>query len=58
MVRYYGYYSNVSRRRRQKQNQDGLIPYIIVPEESPKEYRKNWAKLIQKVYEVEPLTCP
>jgi len=26
MVRYYGYYSNVSRGKRNKQNQDGLIP--------------------------------
>jgi len=52
------YYSNVSRGRRQKENQDGLIPYIIEPEESSKEYRKNWARLIQKIYEVDPLTCP
>jgi hypothetical protein len=25
---------------------------------SSKEYRKNWARLIQKIYEVNPLTCP
>jgi len=29
MVRYYGYYSNVSRGKRNKQNQDGLIPCIL-----------------------------
>jgi hypothetical protein len=52
------YYSNVSRGRRQKEDQDGLIPYIIEPEEDSKEYRKNWARLIQKIYEVDPLTCP
>ena len=23
-----------------------------------KEYRKNWARLIQKIYENDPLTCP
>ena len=23
-----------------------------------KEYRKNWARLIQKIYEVDSLTCP
>ena len=60
MVRYYGYYSNVSRGKRQKENQDGLIPYILEPVESlqverpggsSKEYRKNWARLIQKIYE-------
>ncbi len=58
MVRYYGYYSNVSRGQRKKQNQDGLIPCILEPEEPSKEYRKNWARLIQKIYEVDPLTCP
>jgi hypothetical protein len=29
MVRYYGYYSNVSRGKRNKQNQDGLIPLSL-----------------------------
>ncbi|MEE9556073.1 MAG: transposase, partial [Candidatus Adiutricales bacterium] len=58
MVRYYGYYSNVSRGRRQKEDQDGFLPYIIEPEEDSKEYRKSWARLIQKIYEVDPLTCP
>ena len=61
MARYYGYYSNVSRGKRQKENQDNLIPYILEPVESlqvdrpggsSKEYRKNWARLIQKIYEV------
>ena len=58
MVRYYGYYSNVSRGKRQKENQDGPIPYILELEGSKKECRKNWARLIQKIYEVDPLTCP
>jgi hypothetical protein len=49
---YYGYYRNVSRGRRQKENQDGLIPNIIEPEENSKEYRKNWARLIQKIHSV------
>ncbi len=34
------------------------MPYIFQPEESSKGYRKNWARLIQKIYEVDPLTCP
>jgi len=58
MVRYYGCYSNVSRGKRKKQDQDGLIPSILEPDGSSKEYRKNWARLIQKIYEVDPLTCP
>jgi hypothetical protein len=58
MVRYYGYYSNVSRGRRKKTDQDGLVPCLLQPEESSKGYRKNWARLIQKIYEVDPLACP
>jgi len=57
MVRYYGYVSNVSRGKRKKGDSDELIPSILQPDSS-KEYRKNWARLIQKIYEVDPLTCP
>jgi hypothetical protein len=56
--RYYGYYSNVSRGKRKREDQDDLIPSILEPEGSSREYRKNWARLIQKIYEVDPLTCP
>jgi len=58
MVRYYGYYSNVSRGKRKQANQFELIPCILEPAESSRESRKNWARLIQKIYEVDPLTCP
>jgi len=58
MVRYYGFYSNVSRGKRKNQDQDDLIPSILEPDGSSSEYRKNWARLIQKIYEVDPLTCP
>ncbi len=58
MVRYYGYYSNLSGGKREKQNKDKDIAYILEPEDSSKEYRKNRARLIQKIYEVDPLTCP
>ena len=34
------------------------MPSILESEGSSKEYRKNWARLIQKIYEVDPLTCP
>ncbi len=65
MVRYYGYLSNVSRGKRKKNARDGLIPSILEPVEDPnfsgdgssREYRRNWARLIQKIYEVDPLTC-
>jgi len=57
MVRYYGYYSNVSRGKREETQDDG-VPYILEADKGSKEYRKNWARLIQKIYEVDPLTCP
>jgi hypothetical protein len=58
MVKYYGYYSNVSRGKRKMQDKDDAIPSILDTDGSSKEYRKNWARLIQKIYEVDPLTCP
>jgi hypothetical protein len=48
MVRYYGYYSNVRRGKRKKQNQDEWISCILESDESSKERRMNWARLIQK----------
>jgi hypothetical protein len=36
MVRYYGYYSNVSRGKRKKSDQDELIPSILEPDGSSK----------------------
>jgi len=49
MVRYYGYYSNVSRGKRKKNDQDDLISSILEPYGSSSEYRNNWARLIQKI---------
>jgi len=48
MVRYYGFYSNVSRGLRQKENEDALIPCVLEPDENKKPNR-NWARLIQKI---------
>ena len=58
MVRYYGYYSNVSRGKRKKADADDKIPCILEPELTDMAFRKNWARLIQKIYEVDPLKCP
>ncbi len=57
-VRYYGWYSNKSRGMRKKADLDDTIPAVIPNEMSSKEFRQNWARLIQKVYEVDPLICP
>ena len=58
MVRYYGYYSNVSRGKRRQEAQDDAIPCIIEPQGNAKAFRKSWARLIQKIYEVDPFVCP
>ena len=58
MVRYYGYYSNVSRGKRQKEGLDNAIPCIFEPQGTERAFRKSWARLIQKIYEVDPLVCP
>jgi hypothetical protein len=58
MVRYYGYYSNVARGKRKKADVDNKIPCILEPELTDKVFRRNWARLIQKIYEVDPLVCP
>jgi len=58
MVRYYGFYSNRSRGDRKKQAADDPIPYIIEGGNLSSAQRKAWARLIQKIYEVDPLCCP
>jgi hypothetical protein len=57
MIRYYGFYSNKSRGLRKKAGTDDQIPALIESEISSKEFRKNWARLIQKIYNVNPLVC-
>jgi len=57
-VRYYGYYSNKSRGMRKKAETDDDIPAVIPNEMSSKKSRRNWARLIQKIYETDPLICP
>ena len=58
MVRYYGYYSNKSRGLRKKAGTDDQVPALIDSDVSRKAFRKNWARLIQKIYHVDPLICP
>jgi hypothetical protein len=66
MVRYYGRYSNASRGKRRQQTlpPPGTTDVDSSPQtDSPAERfarqrRRNWARLLKKVYEVDPLTCP
>ena len=50
MVRYYEFYSNRSRGLRKKASTDDVVPALIEAELSSKEFRKSWARLIQKIY--------
>jgi hypothetical protein len=52
------FYSNKSRGLRKKTSTDDQIPALIESEFSPKEFRQNWARLIQKIYHVNPLLYP
>ena len=58
MVRYLGFYSNVCRSRRKRQKEDELDYCIITDNQYIKGCNKSWARLIKKIYEVDPLTCP
>jgi hypothetical protein len=61
LVHYYGAYSNVARGKRKKAGVDlQTADDIEAPEElSPAQAarRKSWARLIRRVYEVDPLIC-
>ena len=41
-----------------EEEQDDIIPCIIEEDGISPKQRKIWARLIQKIYEVYPLTCP
>jgi transposase-like protein len=68
---YYGFYSNKSRGLRKAKGEKASKPgpegtagsgvaegSTAEEDRAPAEVRKNWARLIRKVYEVDPLVCP
>jgi hypothetical protein len=59
LIRYYGIYSS---RTRGKQNQiNDKKEFVPLPEKADKSEKKSkqsWARLLKKVYEVDPLLCP
>jgi len=57
LVKYYGHYSNRARGDRLKSNQDPAVPALLDPDMSSKEARRNWSRLIRKIYEIDPLVC-
>jgi len=51
------FYSNKSRGLRKKAGTDDQVLVLIDSDISRKDFRKNWARLIQKIYNVDPLLC-
>jgi len=49
MVRYHGHYSNVSRGKREEAGTDDDVPCILDAQGDEKIFRRNWARLIQKI---------
>ena len=49
MVRYCGWYSNVSRGKRQMAGSDNAVPCILEPQGNERTFRKSWDRLIQKI---------
>ncbi len=59
LVRYTGWYSNRTRGKRRRMGADA--PGVAVEEAdvpTASRARSTWARLIHKVYEVDPLECP
>ena len=64
LVRYYGYYSNKARGQRRQQSAAAVTPLAAScpdagqDEDFRRHCRRAWARLIRKVYLVDPLICP
>ncbi len=60
LIRYYGAYSNVSRRKRKKEKVEEEPAEVteVPPPLVSKELKKHWSYFIKKVYETDPLVCP
>lgn len=60
LVRYYGWYSNRARGERNATTSTIDTATTLHIDETPadRKSKANWARLIQKVYEVDPLECP
>ena len=70
MIRFYGWYSNVSRGKRRLREEaagsacpsgEGQAPSVRAKKDQgpdARALRRSWAKLIKRIYEVDPLVCP
>lgn len=61
LLRFYGRYSNVCQGRRKREAgavQPAVSPVPREDDSFRKQCRSNWARLIKKIYETDPLVCP
>ena len=64
IVRYYGYYSNKARGKRRGQSAAAVIPGAtscpdaVQNDDFRRFCRRAWARLIRKIYLIDPMTCP
>jgi len=64
LIRYFGHYSNVARGRRKSEKEPPLTPGRSsdqeddgLTDEQRRARRREWARLIRRIYEVDPLVC-
>ena len=62
-INYYGVYSSRTRGKkaeelREQKEVAGVPISIVEPTDEQRGFRKTWAMLLQKVWEVDPLKCP
>jgi len=62
MTRYWGFYANAARGKRHKAEEEAGASPKRAREDSVEAFtrqaRLSWAKLIRRVYEIDPLLCP
>ena len=58
MIRYYGIYANAARGKRKKMKQLGAPEVVEADFEERSTYRRNWRRLIWKIFGADPLLCP
>ena len=61
LQRYYGWYSSRQRGVRRRAHGDAAIQPVTLVEPEPeavREARRRWAKLLRRLFEVDPLACP
>ncbi|MGB6367547.1 MAG: transposase zinc-binding domain-containing protein [Thermoanaerobaculia bacterium] len=62
MIRYWGWYANAARGKRHKAHKEAGASPKLAREDTVDAFtcraRLSWAKLIKRVYEVDPILCP